>query len=161
MQRIYRNHLFENPIYGFITASNMHTTLVCIVFFLSWYSFGLFWCGIYIHSLPICFTGSGAPSHYSDVTMTTMVSRIQPHGWLLNRLFRRRSKKTSKLRVTGLCAGNSPVTGAFPAQRASDTENNSIWWRHKNMVAPVMQKGMYKTSSYVTSTHITKSEQLS
>ena len=32
----------------------------------------------------------------------------QPHGCLLNRLFRRRSKKTSKLRVTGLCVGNSP-----------------------------------------------------
>ena len=32
----------------------------------------------------------------------------QPHDCLLNRLFRRRSKKTSKLRVTGLCAGNSP-----------------------------------------------------
>ena len=29
-------------------------------------------------------------------------------GALLNRLFRRRSKKTSKLRVTCLCAGNSP-----------------------------------------------------
>ena len=37
------------------------------------------------------------------------VSNHQPHGCLLNRLFRRRSKKTSKLRVTGLCAGNSPV----------------------------------------------------
>ena len=36
------------------------------------------------------------------------VSNYQPHGCLLNRLFRRRSKKTSKLRVTGLCAGNSP-----------------------------------------------------
>ena len=32
----------------------------------------------------------------------------QPHDCLLNRRFRRRSKKTSKLRVTGLCAGNSP-----------------------------------------------------
>ena len=32
----------------------------------------------------------------------------QPHDCLLNRLFRRRSKKISKLRVTGLCAGNSP-----------------------------------------------------
>ena len=31
----------------------------------------------------------------------------QPHGCLLNRLFRRRSKKTSKLRVTGLCVENS------------------------------------------------------
>ena len=33
------------------------------------------------------------------------VSNHQPHHCLLNRLFRRRSKKTSKLRVTGLCAG--------------------------------------------------------
>ena len=38
------------------------------------------------------------------------VSNHQPHDCLLNRLFRRRSKKTSKLRVTGLCAGNSPVS---------------------------------------------------
>ena len=36
------------------------------------------------------------------------VSNHQLRGCLLNRLFRRRSKKTSKLRVTGLCAGNSP-----------------------------------------------------
>ena len=36
------------------------------------------------------------------------VSNHQPNGCLLNRLFRRRSKKTSNLRVTGLCAGNSP-----------------------------------------------------
>ena len=36
------------------------------------------------------------------------VSNHQPHGCLLNRLFRSRSKKTSKLRVTGLCVGNSP-----------------------------------------------------
>ena len=36
------------------------------------------------------------------------VSNHQPRGCLLNRWFRRRSKKTSKLRVTGLCAGNSP-----------------------------------------------------
>ena len=36
------------------------------------------------------------------------VSNNQPYGCLLNRLFRRRSKKTSKLRVIGLCVGNSP-----------------------------------------------------
>ena len=36
------------------------------------------------------------------------VSNHQPHECLLNHLFRRRSKKTSKLRVTGLCVGNSP-----------------------------------------------------
>ena len=36
------------------------------------------------------------------------VSNHQPQDCLLNRLFRRRSKKTSKLCVTGLCVGNSP-----------------------------------------------------
>ena len=58
------------------------------------------------------------------------VSNHQPHDCLLNRLFRHRSKKTSKLRVTGLCAGNSPGTGEFTAQMASYAENVSIWWRH-------------------------------
>ena len=58
------------------------------------------------------------------------VSNHQPPGCLLNRLFRRKSKKTSKLRVTGLCAGNSPGTGEFSAQMASYAENVSIWWRH-------------------------------
>ena len=58
------------------------------------------------------------------------VSNHQPHDCLLNRLFRRRSKKISKLRVTGFCAGNSPETGEFTAQRASNAENVSIWWLH-------------------------------
>ena len=49
------------------------------------------------------------------------VSNHQPHDCLLKRLFRRRSKKISKLRVTGLCAGNSPV---------------SIWWRHHDNSLP-------------------------
>ena len=62
------------------------------------------------------------------------VSNHQPHDGLLRLLFRRRSKKTSKLRVTGLCEGNSPVTGEFPAQRSSNAENVSIWWRHHEIL---------------------------
>ena len=62
------------------------------------------------------------------------VSDHQPHDYLLNLLFRHRSKKTSKLRVTGLCAGNSPVTSGFPAQKASNAENDSIWWRHHDAI---------------------------
>ena len=54
------------------------------------------------------------------------VSNYQPHHCLINCLLRRRSKKTSKLRVTGLCVGNSPVTGEFIAQMASNAENVSI-----------------------------------
>ena len=58
------------------------------------------------------------------------VSIHQPHD-----LFGCRSKKTSKLRVTGLCAGNSPVTGEFPAQMASYAVNVSNWWRHHEVFA--------------------------
>ena len=45
------------------------------------------------------------------------VSNHQPHDCLLNRLFKRWSKKTSKLRVTGLCAGNSPGPVNSPHKR--------------------------------------------
>ena len=53
--------------------------------------------------------------HYIDVIMSAMASQIT--NCLLSCLFRRRSKETSKLRVTGLCERNSPVTGEFLAQR--------------------------------------------
>ena len=59
--------------------------------------------------------------HESDIIMSAMVSQITNLTivYSLNRLFRRRSKETSKLYVNGLCEGNSPVTvtGEFPAQR--------------------------------------------
>ena len=58
----------------------------------------------------------------------------QPHDCLHNCLFWCRSKKTSKLRFTDLCEGNSPVTGEFPSQRASNAENVSIWWRHHILI---------------------------
>ena len=58
------------------------------------------------------------------------VSNHRRHDCLLECLFRCRSKKASKLRVSGLCEGNSPMAGEFPAQRVSNTKNVSIWWRH-------------------------------
>ena len=64
------------------------------------------------------------------------VSNHRRLNCLLNRLFKRRSKKTSKLRVTGLCKSNSPVTGEFPTQRASNAENVSIWWCHHGHSRP-------------------------
>ena len=80
------------------------------------------------------------------------VSNHQPHGCLLTRLFRRRSKKTSKPRVTGLCAGNSPGTGEFPAQMASNAEHVSILWRHhgvnkSHLSLPILKTGMYNLIS--------------
>ena len=59
-----------------------------------------------------------------------IVSNHRCADCLLNRLLRRRSKKTPKLRVTDLCEGNQPVTGGFPSQRVSNAENAFIWWRH-------------------------------
>ena len=50
--------------------------------------------------------------HWDDVIMGAMVSQITSLTIVYSsRWFRRRSKKISKLRVTGLCEGNSPVTG--------------------------------------------------
>ena len=36
--------------------------------------------------------------------------------------------------------GNSPGTGQFPAQMASNAENVSIWWRHHDVQNYVMVK---------------------
>ena len=70
---------------------------------------------------------------------------MQWHLKLLNYLFRRRSKKTSKL--TGLCAGNSPVTREFPTQKASKAENVSIWWRHHDVCSGVIEVSVMYTPS--------------
>ena len=50
---------------------------------------------------------------------------------------RRRSKKTPTLSITGLCEGNSPVTGEFPAQWACNAGNVSIWWCHYDIMFDV------------------------
>ena len=95
----------------------------------------------HIYITQITFSADGQAHSYNGMTETFQslqwrhngldgFSNHQPHHCLLSRLFGRRSKKTSKLHVTALCAGNSPVTGEFPAQRASYAENVSISWRH-------------------------------
>ena len=69
--------------------------------------------------------------HYSDVIMTTMASPINSLIIVCSTIYSSTDKnKTSKLHVTGLSEGNSPVTGEFPTQRASNSENVSIWWCH-------------------------------
>ena len=53
--------------------------------------------------------------HYNGVVMSTMASQITSLTSVYLTVYPRcRSKKTWKLRVTGLCVGNSPVTGEFP-----------------------------------------------
>ena len=56
--------------------------------------------------------------HYSDVIMGAMASQITSVSIVYSTVRSGTDKKTSKPRVTGLCEGNSPVTGEFPAQKA-------------------------------------------
>ena len=74
------------------------------------------------------------------------VPNHQPHDCFLNRLFRHISRETSKLRVTGLCAGNSPEAGEFPAQTASNAENVSIWWRHNDVFVASYSENMLRVA---------------
>ena len=53
-------------------------------------------------------------SHYCDVIMRVMVFQITSLAIVYSTVHSSRSKKTSKLRVTGICAWNSPVTGKIP-----------------------------------------------
>ena len=62
--------------------------------------------------------------------MGTMVSQITSLTIVYATIYSGTDKKPSKLSVAGLCAGISPLTGEFPAQRASNAETVSIWWRH-------------------------------
>ena len=69
--------------------------------------------------------------HYNYVIMSAMASQITSLAIVYSTVYSmRRSRKTSKLRVTGLCAGihRSPVNS--PQKRASNAENVSTWWRH-------------------------------
>ena len=74
---------------------------------------------------------SSGALHYTDVIMSGMMSQLTSLTIVYSTVYsRHRSKKTSMLHIAGLCVGNSPVIGEFPAQRASNTENVSIRWHH-------------------------------
>ena len=77
-------------------------------------------------------------SHYSDVIMSVIASQITG-VYIDYSTVCSGAEKTSKVRVTGLCAGNSSMTGEFLAQRTSNAENISIWWRHRAMWSPRCQ----------------------
>ena len=53
-------------------------------------------------------------THYNYVIMSAMASQVTSLTVVYSTVYsRRRSKKTSKLCVTGPCTGNSPVTGEW------------------------------------------------
>ena len=78
--------------------------------------------------------------HYCDIIMGTMASQITSSTIVYSNFYSGADqKKKSKLCITGLCVWNSPVTGEFPAQMASNAENVSIWWCHDAMIQAVFQ----------------------
>ena len=71
---------------------------------------------------------------WRSITVTSnerhVVSNHRPFDCLFNSLIGTHIKETLKPALLALCEGNSPVTSEFPAQRASNAETASIWWRH-------------------------------
>ena len=72
--------------------------------------------------------------------MSTMASQITGLTIVYSTVYSGADEKTSKLRVTGLCEGKSPVTGEFPALRTSNAKNVSIRWR-QHAPGPFLPKG--------------------
>ena len=100
------------------SPSNIHTIVMYLVI-----SDYLIVCCRYVWIICLWSSGSLQWRHHKRGS----VSSHPPGDCLLKLLFRRRSKKTPKLRITGLCEGNSPVTGEFPLQRVSYVESVSTW----------------------------------
>ena len=78
-----------------------------------------------LHKQPWILRRWNCESHYNDVIMGAIESQITSVTIVFSTVYLD-TRKTSKLRVTGICAGNSPEATEFPAQM----ENISIWWRH-------------------------------
>ena len=82
------------------------------------------------------YPGTLSCNHYSDVIMSAMVSQITGVSIVYTAACSSADqRKRQTIHVTGLCEGNSAVTTEFPAPRASDAENVSIWWRHHDHVS--------------------------
>ena len=71
-------------------------------------------------------------THYRDVTMSTLASQITSVSivYPIVRSGKDQRKHQSSASLA-FVRGNSPVTGEFLAQRVSNAENISIWWRHR------------------------------
>ena len=77
-------------------------------------------------------TGKLPANHYDGVVMGAMASQITSLTIVCSIVYSGtdQRKHQSSVSLAGLCAGNSPGTGEFLAQRTSYVENVSIWWRH-------------------------------
>ena len=70
-------------------------------------------------------------THCDDVIMGAMVSQITSLTIVYPIVYSGVDQRKHQSSVSlAFCDGNSPGTGEFPAQMASNAENVSIWWRH-------------------------------
>ena len=87
--------------------------------------------------------------HYDDVIMGTMASQITSLTIVYSTVYSgadQRKRQSSASLAFG--RGNSPGTGEFPAQRASNAEKVSIWWRHHaNMHGDVMACSAFRITA--------------
>ena len=86
---------------------------------------------VHVHGLTLSDVMDSFNIHYNDVIMGAMASQITSltivHSTVYSGADQRKHQSSASL---ANCAGNSTVTGEFPAQMASNAENVSIWWRH-------------------------------
>ena len=69
--------------------------------------------------------------HYCEVIMSTIASQTTSVSIVYSTVCSYADqRKHQSSALLALCTGNSPVTDEFPAQRASNAENVSIWWCH-------------------------------
>ena len=93
-------------------------------------------------------------THYCDVIMSAMASQITGVSIVCSIVGSGGYHKTSKLRVTPLCRG---FTGEFPAQKVSNAENVSIWWRHHAFSVLSAFSVLPVTSGFLSQRRVTRS----
>ena len=114
-----------------------------------------------LSNISVAFTWGRAITHllhYSDAIVSAMVSQITCVSIVYSTVCSDADQRKYQFRVTGLYEGNSPVTNEFPAQRARNAENVSIWWRHHGSWLGVIceiqnfhDSGMTKPCGFVVS----------
>ena len=74
--------------------------------------------------------------HYNDVIMGAMASQIASLAivYFTQAFIQVQIKENIKAPRHWPLWGEFTGTGEFPAQRASNAENVSIWWRHENLI---------------------------
>ena len=76
-------------------------------------------------------TPRGCGSHYCDVIMRALAAKITGVSIVYSIVCAEAGqRKRQRSAWLGFVKGNSPVTGEFSAQKASNAENVSIRWRH-------------------------------